>query len=113
MAEILKDGPIRKMLRGRGLLKSGLRQEPAVQEVMSRTGISRDDAEKYLKYAGTEPYLYVFYDERGNAIDWDFEATEEAIRWKAEDRFPRRPEFRSFKIFVAVIKPDVIASGVK
>jgi len=113
LAKILEEGPIRRRLREKGFLKGSLSSpqgeiEPWVREVMTRTSLSEHSARVFLSHVGTDPYLFVVYDTRGNILDWDSRSTVEAIRDYAQASFAKRPEARSAKIFLATITLPII-----
>jgi len=109
---LLEEGPIRKWLKDRQPILPQVGEiSPQLYEIMSSTGLRKYDAERFLEKIGIEPYLYVFYDEYGNVVDWDYKKTEEYIRRLVEDRW--EPKFHSYKIFNATIKMDLIAEGVQ
>jgi len=112
MARILEEGPIRKMLRGWRHFASPQQKIPyekLVVDIALLTGLSERNAMDFLRTVGSDPYLYVFYDETGGVVDWDFAASEEEITYKAKDRFRRRPEFKSYRFFKASVEVKPIA----
>jgi len=112
---LFEEGPIRKLLRERKHFTSPQRKihyEKLVMDIVVLTGLSERNAMEFLRTVGSDPYLYVFYDENGRATDWDFAASEEEITWKAKDRFRRRPEFKSYRFFRATVEVKPIAIAI-
>jgi len=113
---LFEDGPIRRLLRERKHFTSPQQKknhyEKLVMDIVVLTGLSERDAMDFLRTVGSDPYLYVFYDENGRATDWDFATSEEEITYKAKDRFRRRPEFKSYRFFRAFIEVKPIAIAI-
>jgi len=101
---MLEDGPLRKRLRERRLLKHSpqeVKEEILFlpHEVAAITGLSEAEARRFLKDVGEYPFLAVVYDDVGKVVDWDAQKDLGFLVNRAEEMLVKRPESRQYKIY--------------